>query len=206
MYNIRYLATLSVLICFLAASAHAAQMSVEPAYQQVYGDEITVNITVDPEESGVWGASYTLKFNNTLLNATSQTQGPFLAQDGASTQVFTNEINNELGKIEYAETMPWGSTDEVNGSGVLATITFEVIGDEGTSTLNLSKLANKLLVSSNLTTPTIPTDTNNGSVEVMKGICGDVNDDGDVNMADVMTLWYDYANYPTPGAHEVNCC
>jgi hypothetical protein len=38
------------------------------------------------------------------------------------------------------------------------------------------------------------------------GICGDVNDDGVINMADVMTLWYDYANYPTPGAHEVNCC
>jgi len=32
------------------------------------------------------------------------------------------------------------------------------------------------------------------------GICGDVNDDGVINMADVMTLWYDYANYPTPGS------
>jgi hypothetical protein len=35
-------------------------------------------------------------------------------------------------------------------------------------------------------------------------ICGDVNDDGTVNMADVMTLWYDYADYPTPGAHEIS--
>ena len=35
-------------------------------------------------------------------------------------------------------------------------------------------------------------------------ICGDVNDDGVVNMADVMTLWYDYANYPTPGAHTIS--
>ena len=38
------------------------------------------------------------------------------------------------------------------------------------------------------------------------GICGDVNDDGDVDMTDVMTLWYDIADYPTPGAYEVNCC
>ena len=34
--------------------------------------------------------------------------------------------------------------------------------------------------------------------------CGDVNDDGVINMADVMTLWYCYANYPTPGAHEIS--
>jgi hypothetical protein len=38
------------------------------------------------------------------------------------------------------------------------------------------------------------------------GICGDVNDSGDVNMADVMTLWYDIADYSTSGAYEVNCC
>jgi hypothetical protein len=204
MYNIRRLATLSVLlICFFAASAHAAQMSVDPADQQVFkGDIITVNITVDPEGSGVWGASYTLHFNNTLLNATSQIQGPFLAQDGATTQVLRNVINNPDGRIEYSELMPWGSSDEVNGSGVLATITFEVIGEEGISTLNLSKYANELLVSS--TSGSVPTDVNNGSVEVRKGICGDVNDDGVVNMADVMTLWYDYANYPTPGVHTIS--
>lgn len=38
-------------------------------------------------------------------------------------------------------------------------------------------------------------------------ICGDVNDDGTVNLnMTEMTLWYDYADYPTPGAYEVNCC
>jgi hypothetical protein len=201
MYNIRYLAVLSVLICFLATPVHAAQMSVEPAYQQVFnGDEITVNITVDPEESGIYGASYTLHFNTTLLYATSQTKGPFLTQDGADSDVWCNEIYNTAGRIEYAESRK-GTWDEVTDPGVLATITFEVIGEEGTSTLNLSKYANELLVS---TSGSVPTDTNNGSVEVRKGICGDVNDDGDVNMADVMTLWYDYANYPTPGAHEVS--
>ncbi len=35
-------------------------------------------------------------------------------------------------------------------------------------------------------------------------ICGDVNSDGAVNMADVMTLWYDIADYPTPGAHTIS--
>ena len=35
------------------------------------------------------------------------------------------------------------------------------------------------------------------------GICGDVNDDGEIDMADVMTLWYDFADYPYPGAHTI---
>jgi len=38
------------------------------------------------------------------------------------------------------------------------------------------------------------------------GICGDVNDDGEIDMTDVMTLWYDFADYPYPGAYVVNCC
>jgi hypothetical protein len=45
----------------------------------------------------------------------------------------------------------------------------------------------------------------NATIECeLAGICGDVNDDGVINMADVMTLWYDYANYPYPGAHTIS--
>ena len=36
------------------------------------------------------------------------------------------------------------------------------------------------------------------------GICGDVNEDGIINMDDVMTLWYDYADYPYPGAYTIS--
>ena len=35
---------------------------------------------------------------------------------------------------------------------------------------------------------------------------GDVNCDEAVDMTDVMTLWYDIADYPSVGAYEVNCC
>jgi hypothetical protein len=27
-----------------------------------------------------------------------------------------------------------------------------------------------------------------------------------INMADVMILWYDIADYPSAGAWEINCC
>ena len=34
--------------------------------------------------------------------------------------------------------------------------------------------------------------------------CGNVNEDGIINMDDVMTLWYDYADYPYPGAYTIS--
>jgi hypothetical protein len=185
MYNIRQLAILSALMCLLAASAYAAQMSVEPAYQEVFkGDTITVNITVDPEESGVYAASYTLHFNNTLLYATVQTRGPFLRQDGENSNVYGNVTDNPNGKVEYGECRV-GDVSGVNDSGVLATITFQVIGVEGTSSLGISDYIGELLYS-NSPPPygsSIPTNVNNGSVGV-KGICGDVNGDGLVMTGD----------------------
>ena len=36
------------------------------------------------------------------------------------------------------------------------------------------------------------------------GICGDVNDDGEVDMTDVMTLWYDIADYPYVDAYTIS--
>ena len=50
--------------------------------------------------------------------------------------------------------------------------------------------------------------TQNATIECSRptGTCGDVNRDGDVDMTDVMTLWYDIADYPYVGAYGVNCC
>jgi hypothetical protein len=61
-----------VIICIFIPSTLAAQVNVEPVYQEVYQeDNFKVNITVDTQGSEVYGASYTLYFNNTLLKATS---------------------------------------------------------------------------------------------------------------------------------------
>ena len=36
------------------------------------------------------------------------------------------------------------------------------------------------------------------------GLCGDATGDGVVDMTDVMTVWYDFADYPTPGAFTIS--
>ena len=152
-----------VIICVFAASAQAAQVSVESV--KVYqGDNFTVNITVDPQGSDVYGASYTLYFDNTLLNAISQTQGQFLTRDSQSSTVWENVIYNPNGTIEYSESrigIDFGVTDP----GVLTTITFQAIGVEGTRPLGISYLNGELLYA---TSGSIPTNINNGTCRIVE--------------------------------------
>jgi len=35
-------------------------------------------------------------------------------------------------------------------------------------------------------------------------LCGDANDDSMIDMTDVITMWYDIADYPYPGAHTIS--
>jgi len=203
----RQITILSVLICFLAAPALAAQMSVEPAYQEAFqGENITVNITVDPEGSEVYGANYALYFNNTLLNATSQVKGPFLTQGGASSTIYQDKINNSIGKIVYAEARS-GTTVGVTDPGVLTTITFQVIGEEGVSSLDLGELDGLLLCSPSGVP--ISTTLNNGNVEVIKGVCGDVDGITGVTMNDgrqiFMNIIYGSAQYPISDPWAADC-
>ncbi|RZN42784.1 MAG: hypothetical protein EFT35_01720 [Methanophagales archaeon ANME-1-THS] len=179
-----------------AQTAFAASMSVVPLYQEVFAGEVfTVNISIDPAGSEVFGAQYELHFNNSVLNATFQEKGPFFGIDAT---VLKNEINNTLGWIKYGETRT--KTPGVSNPGVLATITFKAIAEEdGTSPLTFTVV--KL---SDPEANPIPVTVSNGSVSVRTGICGDVNNDRSVNMADVMTLWYDIADYPAPGAYTIS--
>ena len=171
-----------LLLIFGVASVQAAQMSVVPAYLEVsIGENFTVNITVNNTGSETWGAQYWLHFNNTLLNATGQTKGPFLSQDGATTTVYSNEINNTVGIIKYSESRQSPSTTGVTEPGVLATITFQAIAEEdGVSELRLDKVKlteiNPLVV--------IYPNTSNGTVSVRVGICGDVTGDKKVRVGD----------------------
>jgi len=201
MMCIKTITTLLIgMLCLCAAAAQAAEVRIEPEYQTVLkGETFSVNITVYPEGSDeVIATQYDLYFNNTLLNTTSQTKGSFLSHDGASTYIIVNKINNTLGKTQYGETRT-GGTYGVNIPGVLATITFQAIAEEdGISELRLDKVK----ISDPDTNP-ISANVTSGNVSVKIGICGDVNDNGSVNMDDVTTLWYNIANYPTPGAHTI---
>jgi len=182
---------IALALCVFVQSALAAQISVVPECQIVApGEYLTVNLTVYPEESEVFAASYTLYFNNTLLNATSQVNGSFLSQDGASTHEWWNVIDNISGKTEYAESrkeVSYGVTE----NDTLATITFQAIAD-GFCELRLSDLDGVILADPNYTS--IPTDVNNGSVRI--GICGDVDNGGGVTTGDAIQIFNNILHGP----------
>jgi len=181
---------LIILLCSVA-SVQAAQVWVEPAYNEVSeGVNFTVNITVDPEGAEVMGAEYKLYFNNTLLNATDQTPGTFLSHDGVSTMRIVNKINNTLGKVEYGE-FRTGVDYGVTAPGVLASITFQAIGERGFCDLFLTDV-----ILSDPDAHEIPgVNVSNGSVEIMSGICGDVTGNDVVDTGDVILL-SNYVGYP----------
>lgn len=175
---------IALVLCVFAQSALAAQISVVPECQIVSpGENFTVNISVDPEGNETYASSYTLYFNNTLLNATLQVNGSFLSQDGAETWEIRNELNNTFGKTEYGEfrkNVDYGITNP----GILATITFQAIAN-GFSELCLTDLEGVILADPNYTS--IPTDVNNGSVRI--GICGDVDNGGGVTTGDAIQIF-----------------
>ena len=150
------------IICIAAQSASSAPVvSIDPPNLEVFqGNNFTVNVTVDPVDTAVFGAQFELTFNNTLLNATEQIQGPFLSQDGANSNVFVNDINNTLGLIKYTETRT-GVDYGITEPGILAMITFRALLP-GTSNLDLSlvKLSNPIAQ------PIPEVMVNNGSVEI----------------------------------------
>lgn len=194
------LAFLIILTC-CCACAQATQVSVEPPdIEASMDDTFTVNIMVYPEGNETFGGQYTLYFNNTLLNATDQSKGTFLSQDGVATTIYKNEINNTLGRIDYSEART-GVDYGVNDPGVLASITFKVIDESGTSELLLDRVK--------LSTPDATYITgivvNNGNVEVtdFSGVCGDVSDDELVNIGDVILLANHVGN-PDDPRYEVN--
>ena len=131
-----------IFISFLIQTSLAMpgpEISVEPLYLQVSpGEEFTVNITVDPDGEEIGGAQYTLFFDNSLLQALRQDNGPFLSQDGAGTMKISDNIDNSVGKIEYGE-MRTGVDYGITTPGILATITFNAT-EPGTSSLNLSEV------------------------------------------------------------------
>ena len=127
-----YLVSLVLLISSLASSASAQTLSIDPENIEAnQGDSFTIDIKVDPEGTEISGAQYVLFFDSRVLNATSQTQGLFL---GGNT--LPGEIDNLNGTVDYGEYKTGGSG--VADPGVLASITFEIIGTSGTSYLKFT--------------------------------------------------------------------
>ena len=131
-------ALLLIGLCQIGLAAESSVSILPQTISASPGDVFTIDIVVDPADSGVYGAQCELHFDKNVLKATSQNKGTFLSHGGADTIEVMNNINNTIGKIEYGETRI-GDPKTVGGAsegGVLASVTFEAIG-AGTSDIRL---------------------------------------------------------------------
>ena len=131
------------------------------------------------------------------MNATTQVNGSFLSQAGASTDVVTNMINNTYNAThgvaiygEYQNGAPYGVTTP----GVLGTVTFEALAD-GFCGLCLGDWGGSKTKLVDTDLGNIPTNLSNGSVRI--NLCGDVDNDDDVDIFDVFAVYNRY-QYGTP--------
>ena len=101
--------------------------------------QFTIDITVDPQGNNISAVQYDLYYNTSVVRAEWANPGPFLKQDGASTDVVVLSIDNSwnvmghIGKISYADIIlkSGGTLPSINTSGVLTTIHFSAIGGRG---------------------------------------------------------------------------
>ena len=195
----------SVMLCSIVLPASAAQISVEPSSQTVFkGENFTVDIYVDPEGNVTAGVDYILRFDNTLLNATSLTHGTFF--DGFTTDdTYGAGINNTTGTVDYGELIwPVTGTGVIN-PGTVTTITFQAIADED----GISELSFKTATLCDPDGIKISTSVSNGNVSVKAGIPGDVDGLPGVTTNDgrqiFMYLLYGSGQYPLADPWAADC-
>jgi len=195
----------SVMLCSIVLPASAAQIGVVPSSQTVLkGESFTVDIYVDPEENVTAGVDFIIRFDNTLLNATSLTTGTFF--DGFVTDdTYGLGINNTTGTVDYGECIwPYTGTG-ATAPGTVTTITFEAIADED----GVSELSFKTATLSDPDGFKIPTNVSNGNVSVKAGIPGDVDGLPGVTTNDgrqiFMYLLHGSEQYPLADSWAADC-
>ena len=147
-YNAKKLIKASVLavllltcLCQIGLVA-GSSVSVSPqTITASHGDIFTIDVIADPAGSEVYGAEYTLYFDENLLEVIDQSKGTFLSHGGAEIIDVSNSFNNDIGRVKYGETR-MGDPAVIGGvtdPGVLASIRFEAIGS-GTCDLKLEAM------------------------------------------------------------------
>lgn len=101
------------------------------------GESFEIDITVS-DVSDLYGWQFNLTFDPTILSAVNVTEGPFLKQAGG-TWLLGPDINNFAGFVLCGASLFPYPDEGATGSGVLATVTFNVTA-EGWDDLHFSEM------------------------------------------------------------------
>jgi general secretion pathway protein D len=120
---------------FSFSHALAGTISVQPASLPVVGaTTISLDITI-AGAADLFGFQFDIGFDPSVLSASSVTEGPFLGTGGA-TFFIPGFVDNLAGTVSFTADTLLTALSGVNGSGVLASLHFNSIGN-GTSAITL---------------------------------------------------------------------
>ncbi len=159
-----------IIACLALASSAKAQetptISIDPPTYEVaeseIGETFTINITLN-DVTNLWSWKVRVDWNPEILNFTETAEGPFMNNTDDTLFLWANNWTAiEEGYIpEISCTLQ--SSVSVNGSGVLATVTFKSLSP-GTSNITLTET---VLKEPGTGHPEIPHNVNNGEVIVI---------------------------------------
>jgi len=157
-------------LILLPASSKASStptIYVDPPLTITQINETAVNINISINQaSNVSAWEFILYYKNTILNALTAQEGPFLKSGGKSTWFWIVDLSNDYnathGRAWLTCTQLGTVTQGVDGSGTLATITFKPNGG-GNTTLNLTDL----VLADPDGNPIWPINSNNGAIQVL---------------------------------------
>jgi len=187
------LLTLTICLTMVGVSEApgTATVSQEPAWNyERFDTEFTINLTVtDAEDIQGWEANIT--FDPTVLEVVNASEGEFLKSMFPT--FYSYLAPEDAGYIyiasSYYYVMPQGFG--VNGNGILANITFQVITTEGNTSLHYKEAETVLWYNNGTALDQQPRNLNDGFVQVR--IPGDANGDRTVDIFDIGKIsshWY----------------
>jgi len=194
---------MTFILIFLFTSIHinsassTTYLSVDP--QKIINTNLRAGLTftINIKVTGVfdlYGYEFKLRYNTTVLSATSIVVGSFLLP---GYNEWASQINDTGGWLYYSVTQDFGEPSGVNGSGVLATITFLVDG-YGYSVIDLYET----ILGDSRFLP-MPHEVIDGYFS--NKISGDVNGDKDVDASDLLDLSKAYGSDPLKPSWNAAC-
>ncbi len=116
------------------------EVTVNPASQVIKkGQEITINISIDPVNSPITAAQFNMLFNSSLIEVKNVTEGDLYSQNGADTIFNSGILNNTEGTLINVWGLIITPGANVTTKGDLATITIYA-KDAGVSLINLTSV------------------------------------------------------------------
>ena len=134
-------------------------------------------------------SKYMLTYDKTKVKAVNVLSGEFMSSGGAS-ETFIYEIEHNSGKVEINQSrlVQSGSTESISGSGLLATVEFEVLVDECTSSIDFYGLDFRQLNGESIEISATGSQVKSAGVAGASSILCDFDQDLDIDTRDFALL------------------